>query len=116
MTLYIQHKSGDPAATQNILFQGSFHTKDRSVITTFLHMQVIEVKMKRLARTPASLPPPDPKVILCSLPWLSGLEGEVLDAIMSYAQLVQFEHGDLIISQGEEAKGIYIIVSGLVKV
>ena len=72
--------------------------------------------MKRLESTPASLPPPDPIVILCNLAWLNGLSDEVLATIKSYASLVQFEHGDAMIEQGDTSKGIYIIVSGLVKV
>ena len=72
--------------------------------------------MKHLERTPASLPLPDPNVILCNLPWLSGLDGKILSMIQAHASLVQFEHEDFIIRNGEETKGIYIIVSGLVKV
>ena len=72
--------------------------------------------MKYLERTPASLPPPNPNVILCNLPWLSGLSIEVRDTIHAHAELVQFEHDDVVIQQGDVSKGIYIIVSGLVKV
>lgn len=77
---------------------------------------MVEVKMKRLERTPSSLPLPDPNAILCNLSWLSGFSTEVLDTIHSYAKLMQFEHGDVVIHQGDSARGIYIIVSGLVKV
>ena len=77
---------------------------------------MVEVKMKRLERTPSSLPLPDPNAILCNLSWLSGFNTEVLDTIHSYAKLMQFEHGDVMIHQGDSARGIYIIVSGLVKV
>ena len=72
--------------------------------------------MKHLERTPASLPLPDPNVILCGLPWLSGLDDEILSTIQVNANLVQFEHEDIIIQSYEDSKGIYIIVSGLVKV
>ena len=40
----------------------------------------------------------------------------MLNTIQGFAELVQFEHEDIMISEGEESKGIYIIVSGLVKV
>ena len=72
--------------------------------------------MKHLERTPASLPLPDPNVILCSLPWLSGLDSRILAEIQVHANLVPFEHEDVIIQKGEGSNGIYIIVSGLVKV
>ena len=71
--------------------------------------------MKHLERTPASLPLPDPNVILCNLPWLSGLDDKILSVIQMHAALAQFEHEDFIIKNGEESAGIYIIVSGLVK-
>ena len=72
--------------------------------------------MKHLERTPGSLRPPDPATILQNLPWLSGLEQEVVDALLAHAQFLQFEAGDWLLSHGAESPGIYVIVSGLVKV
>lgn len=77
---------------------------------------MLEVKMKRLNSTPASLPLPNPEEILRNLTWLDGLESEVVDDIVSCASLVHFECGDSIHQQDEMLEGIYIIVSGLVKV
>ena len=77
---------------------------------------MLEVKMKRLNSTPASLPLPNPEEILRNLTWLDGLESEVVDDIVSCASLVHFECGDSIHRQDEMLEGIYIIVSGLVKV
>ena len=72
--------------------------------------------MKRLNRTPATLPLPNPEEILRNLPWLDGLENEIIDGVVQCATLIQFEHGDSIQKRGEDATAIYIIVSGLVKV
>lgn len=77
---------------------------------------MLEVKMKRLNSTPASLPLPKPEEILRSLTWLDGLGSEVIDDIVQCASLVQFECGDFIHKEDEALEGIYIIVSGLVKV
>ncbi len=72
--------------------------------------------MKRLERTPASLPLPDPKVILLGVSWLSGMDLEGESSVKSCAQLEYFLHKDIIVQCGERPKGLYIIVSGLVKV
>ena len=77
---------------------------------------MLEVKMKRLNSTPASLPLPNPEEILRNLTWLDELDSEVVDDIVQCASLVQFERGDSIHKQDEMLEGIYIIVSGLVKV
>lgn len=78
--------------------------------------QTIEKKMKNLERTPGSLRPPDPATILHNLPWLSGLDGEVVDTVLTYAEFIQLEQMDSLLEDGAESKGIYVIVSGLVKV
>ena len=72
--------------------------------------------MKHLERTPASLRPPDPAAILQNLPWLSGLDREVVDTILTYAEFLQLEQSDSLLEEGVRSQGIYVIVSGLVKV
>ena len=79
-------------------------------------LQAIEKKMKHLERTPGSLRPPDPATILHNLPWLSGLEGDVMDTVLRYAEFLQLEQSDWLLEEGAESRGIYVIVSGLVKV
>ncbi len=91
------------------------HTATFHVILAQL-IQTIEVKMKRLERTPASLPLPDPNVILLGVSWLSGLDPDAVSSVQSCAQLEYFMHKEIIVQCGERPKGLYIIVSGLVKV
>ena len=81
-----------------------------------IYTQAIEKKMKHLERTPGSLQPPDPATILHNLPWLSGLEGDVVDTILTYAEFIHLEQTDWLLEEGVESRGIYVIVSGLVKV
>lgn len=85
-------------------------------VTIHRIMQAIEKKMKHLERTPGSLRPPDPATILHNLPWLSGLEGEVMDTVLRYAEFLQLEQSDWLLEEGADSRGIYVIVSGLVKV
>ena len=72
--------------------------------------------MKRLLNAPASLPPPDPNVLFRNTPWLSGLEPHVVDTMWNRVEIVNIEHGEVMIRQQEKPLGIYIIIFGLVKV
>ncbi len=65
---------------------------------------------------PASLRLPDPSTILLGVSWLSGLDSQGLATVQRAAKLEFFEHQELILEQGKKTKGLYIIVSGLVKV
>ena len=72
--------------------------------------------MKRQLSTPASLPPQKPLELLRNVIWLEGMPAEAVDFITSAARIKLFEVGDTITRQGEDATGIYLIVSGMVKV
>lgn len=72
--------------------------------------------MKHLERTPGSLRPPDPATILHNLPWLSGLDAKLVDTILTSAEFLQLEQMEALLEEGAQSKGIYVIVSGLVKV
>ncbi|XP_015758289.1 PREDICTED: sodium/hydrogen exchanger 10-like, partial [Acropora digitifera] len=76
---------------------------------------IVEVKMKRQLSTPASLPPQKPLELLRNVIWLEGMPAEAVDFITSAARIKLFEVGDTITRQGEDATGIYLIVSGMVK-
>ena len=80
------------------------------------YLQTIETKMKRLENNPASLPAPDPSYIFCHLPWLDGLDNNVVSLVRQFADITQFDTGDYLMKEGDQSEGIYIIVSGLVKV
>ena len=72
--------------------------------------------MKRLQRYPVSQTPPDPYSIFSNHPWLSGLDSNVLRPLLKSAHLCKRKEGDVLLRSGELAPGLYIIVSGLVKV
>lgn len=82
----------------------------------FSPFQDIEVKMKQQLRAPAYIPPKKPEDILRSLVWLQGLEEEAISYITSNAELSSYDYGDTIVKQGECCDGIYLIISGMVKV
>jgi sodium/hydrogen exchanger 10/11 len=79
-------------------------------------LSVLEVKMKKLNRTPATLPLPNPEEMLHNLTWVENLDDSVVEIVVSKSKLVHYERGDIIYQEGEELSGMYIIVSGLVKV
>ena len=78
--------------------------------------QAIEAKIKRLVRSPVTLQLPRPIDILFARPWLSGLDVSVLNSVQECAELKELVSGDVILHHGEVTDGIYIIVSGFVRV
>ncbi|KAL9955551.1 hypothetical protein ACROYT_G036889 [Oculina patagonica] len=76
---------------------------------------IVEVKMKRQLSAPASLTPQKPMELLRNVVWLEGMPPEAVDFITSAARIKLFDVGDTITRQGEEVTGIYLIVSGMVK-
>jgi len=79
-------------------------------------LQIVEVKMKRQLSAPASIQPQKPLELLRNVVWLEGMAPEAVDFISSAARIKLFEADDTITMQGEEVTGIYLIVSGMVKV
>ena len=72
--------------------------------------------MKQQLHAPAYIPPKKPEDILRSLVWLQGLEEEAIAYVTSNAEMLSYDYGDVIVKQGEVCDGIYLIISGMVKV
>lgn len=72
--------------------------------------------MKRQLSAPASISPQKPMELLCNVVWLEGMSSDAVDFITSAARIKLFDAGDTITRQGEDVTGIYLIVSGMVKV
>jgi sodium/hydrogen exchanger 10/11 len=72
--------------------------------------------MKRQLSAPSYIHPPSPEVLLRSTVWLEGMEEEIIDYIASLAEEKVFDIGDTIVRQGDKTDGMYLIITGLVKV
>lgn len=90
----------------------------RSVHTNlFLSIsQSVERKIKNLENGKSSLLPPNPDYVFLNLPWLHGLDPTAINSLKDMAEMKQFDTGDFIMREGEQANGIYIVMSGLVRV
>ena len=55
-------------------------------------------------------------MIFRNLVWLNGLDEEVVSELRSCVEVLQHDSGDYIITQGDHADGVFIIIYGLVKV
>ncbi|XP_030844648.1 sperm-specific sodium proton exchanger isoform X1 [Strongylocentrotus purpuratus] len=75
----------------------------------------VEIKMKRLMNAPSSIPPPPPENLLKNVSWLAG-DMKLIDFIKARASLLHFDYGEVIVREGDESDGLFLIVSGLVKV
>lgn len=75
----------------------------------------IEVKMKRQLQAPSYIKPKKPEDILKNIVWLQCLEEDGLAYITSNIEMLSFDYGDVIVKQGEPSDGIYVIISGMVK-
>lgn len=72
--------------------------------------------MKKQLSAPSYIPPQTPETLLRSVVWLEGMDSEVIDAITNMAKIRVFDFGETISRQGDEVDGIYLIISGMVKV
>jgi sodium/hydrogen exchanger 10/11 len=72
--------------------------------------------MKRQLSAPSYIHPPSPEVLLRSTVWLEGMDEEIIDYIASLAVEKIFDSGDTIVRQGDKTDGMYLIITGLVKV
>ena len=72
--------------------------------------------MKQQLSAPPSIPPPASETLLRNVLWLEGMEEEVKDSIALVAEMRVFNFGETITRQGDEVDGIYLIISGMIKV
>ncbi|KAJ8023281.1 Sodium/hydrogen exchanger 10 [Holothuria leucospilota] len=76
--------------------------------------KLVEVKMKRLMNAPASIPPPRPEELLKNVVWLAG-DQKLINFVKSKAELLHYDYNEVIIREGDQPNGIYLIVSGMVR-
>ncbi|CAG7837079.1 unnamed protein product [Allacma fusca] len=75
----------------------------------------LEEKIKRLKNSPHFMSPLLPESLLDHLPFVNGNDA-ILTYIKKYAKLVSFNSGEKIVETGHCPNGIFIIVSGIVRV
>ncbi|XP_071100546.1 sperm-specific sodium:proton exchanger-like [Haliotis cracherodii] len=76
--------------------------------------KMVEIKMKRLLNAPPTIPLPEPEKMLNNVTWMHNDE-KLIDYMKSRAKLVSYDYGDIILKQGDPTSGIFIIVSGMVR-
>ncbi|XP_053385039.1 sodium/hydrogen exchanger 10-like isoform X1 [Mercenaria mercenaria] len=74
----------------------------------------VEERMKRLQSAPPSLPIPPPDKMLKNVSWLRNDE-ELMKYIKEKAKLLNFDYDDVVMREGDPAGGIYVIISGMVR-
>ncbi|KAK3101953.1 hypothetical protein FSP39_007588 [Pinctada imbricata] len=76
--------------------------------------KMVEEKMKRLLNAAPSLPLPPPDKMLNHVFWLRN-DPKLISYIKEKAKLITYNYEDVIIHEGDPPGGIYIIVSGMVR-
>lgn len=71
--------------------------------------------MKRLVKIPSVIPPPPPETVLRNLEWANE-DPELMLYLTQHARLENLMDGETIMVAGEMGTGIYVIVSGLVRI
>nr|CAD7194386.1 unnamed protein product [Timema douglasi] len=77
-------------------------------------IEVVEDRLKYLRTHIKMVEPCPPQILLKEVPWVVGDEA-VAEFLLENAETTSFNYGDAIVSHGEIPDGIFIIVSGLVK-
>nr|CAD7259290.1 unnamed protein product [Timema shepardi] len=77
-------------------------------------IEVVEDRLKYLRTHIKMVEPCPPQILLKEVPWVVGDEA-VAEFLLENAETTSFNYGDTIVSHGEIPDGIFIIVSGLVK-
>lgn len=78
--------------------------------------QQCEQLMKRLESHAATLDPPDPMNLLLGIQWLDNATDEEVQTIKSITELKSYELDDVIGCAGDSSDGIYLVVSGMVRI
>ena len=76
---------------------------------------IIDDRVKLLMAAPPYLPPLPPTELLKNIHWV-GKNRLLVDHLESHAQLVNLDFGDEVMDHGDAPNGIYIVVSGMLRV
>jgi hypothetical protein len=66
-------------------------------------------------RSTATLDPPDPSELLLGVPWLHGADDAEIDDVRAITELKSYGQSDVIGRAGDPSDGIYLVVSGMVR-
>lgn len=75
-----------------------------------------EQLMKKLESHVATLNPADPTHLLLEVPWLDGATENEIATIQAITELKSYELGDVLAHAGDPSNGIFIVVSGMVRI
>ncbi|KAK6191720.1 hypothetical protein SNE40_003331 [Patella caerulea] len=76
--------------------------------------KMVEVQMKLLLSAPPTIPIPAPDKLLNNVTWLQN-DQQLIEYFKSRAKLESYNYDEVILKEGDPTQGIYIIVSGLVR-
>ena len=79
-----------------------------------LHDQ-INLLVKNQAKTPLSMPTPDPQNLFLNIPWVNG-DQKLAEYLKENSELCDFDLNDFIVQDDDETDSIFLIISGMVRI
>ncbi|KAI5638339.1 sodium/hydrogen exchanger family domain-containing protein [Phthorimaea operculella] len=104
-------------STLNIMLLDANQLKEEGFLDEMeyrLLVNSIQEKVQQCRHKGSLVAPSSPETQLRSVSWLQGNE-RVADFFLENSEILNFNVGDILISRGDEPKGIYILVSGLLE-
>ncbi|KAJ2941246.1 hypothetical protein O0L34_g3441 [Tuta absoluta] len=104
-------------STLNIMLLDANQLKEEGFLDEMeyrLLVNSIQEKVLQCRHKGSLVAPSSPETQLRSVSWLQGNE-RVADFFLENSEILNFNYNDILISRGDEPKGIYILVSGLLE-
>lgn len=101
------------AATINVMHTGLLELKNAGYVDELEYEYIKLMLAERIKqfRTRRIMKPPSPRVIFNEVPWLRE-NPEIIEYLYETAITVRFRPGDIIMRDGYKAEGVYIVISG----
>ncbi|KAJ8710687.1 hypothetical protein PYW08_009202 [Mythimna loreyi] len=104
-------------STLNIMILDAMQLKEEGFLDEMeykLLLNAIQEKIQLCRHKGSLVAPSSPETQLRAVSWLQGNE-RIADFFLEHSEILNFNINDILISRGDEPKGLYILVSGLLE-
>ncbi|CAG5055318.1 unnamed protein product [Parnassius apollo] len=104
-------------STLNIMILDTMQLKEEGFLDEMeyrLLLNAIQVKVQMCRHKGSLVAPSTPETQLRAVSWLQGNE-RVADFFLENSEILNYNYNDILLSRGDEPKGLYVLVSGLLE-